>query len=405
MPDVKMINDEIKKIDGLYSKTSGVKRFPSLIEKEFQLEYFKNHYYAARIALIFGYFLFTCGSIFIVAFFTDWKIPFSISMFFVNPILLVLLLLCFTKIYIKHQQIIILLFSLTILIGLALIAATSPSFAKDLIYQGMILPILFITTLSNLQFRYSIIMMITLMIASNISFYFSGYYQNMDSDEYFSLFANNYLLLGGSSLCLVASYCYEKYLRKQFLLIKLISLKNDLSEYLSNFDQLTDIPNRRSFDNILNTEWRRASRNKTPLGLIFLDFDYFKQYNDLYGHLLGDNALKLIAKTLESCGRRPGDFVARYGGDEFIILLVHANREATVKIAQLVQTAIKNLQIQHEGSDVSKFITTTMGIASIVPSLDISPYSLISQADKALNNGKKIQRNNIYNSMLEYKDT
>lgn len=153
--------------------------------------------------------------------------------------------------------------------------------------------------------------------------------------------------------------------------------------------------NRRFFDEILKKEWNRSMREHCPLGVLFLDIDYFKQYNDLYGHIKGDKALISVAQTLLSCTKRSGDLVARYGGDEFIILLPNMSHKAVIEISKKVQIAINKLHIPYADSKISPYITTTIGTASIKPSTLMTPMILLKQADLALNNGKQNKRNSI----------
>lgn len=398
MTDINEINQQIETLDTLLSKASGVGKFPSQLERKFQRDYFKRYHKAARLTLWLGFFLFALGSLFILGFFPNWEFPFSVSILMTSPVLLILLFLCYTKIYFGFQQTIVMLFAITILMGLAVIAAVAPMSCKDLVYQGMILPPLFVSTLANLQFRFSIFIMIVVMLASNISYHFSQFYE---LHNYYSLLVNNYLLFGGSSLCLIASYFNERQHRTQFLLAQTIQVKNNLLEYLSNYDEVTHVANRRYFNKTLEKEWRKAVRECKPLGIIFLDFDFFKEFNDLYGHPRGDYALKRISHALLSCARKPEDFVARYGGDEFIIILPNTTLESGVEVAKKIQFAIKNLKIQHGNSTVSEFITTTIGVASIRPRQDTRPVLLLKHADIALTDGKKIERNAIYT----YKDS
>ena len=163
-------------------------------------------------------------------------------------------------------------------------------------------------------------------------------------------------------------------------------------ERLANLDSLTQVANRRRFDEHLSHEWRRLAREKAPLSLILCDIDYFKPYNDHYGHQAGDATLKQVAQALESVIKRPADLVARYGGEEFAIILPNTGIAGAVKVAQLVQIEIKRLQIPHAYSQVSPFITLSLGITSQVPDLELPPESLIAHADKALYAAKQQNR-------------
>ncbi len=169
-----------------------------------------------------------------------------------------------------------------------------------------------------------------------------------------------------------------------------------LNEYLlkqSYQDGLTQIANRRYFDLRIEEEWRRLQREKKPLSLILLDLDYFKQYNDYYGHLEGDECLKEIAKTLSNNVKRSMDLVARYGGEEFGIILPNTDTSGAIQIAKEIQTAISDLKITHSPTCHHKYITVSLGIATIIPSNEYSITNLISQADIGLYQAKERGRN------------
>jgi diguanylate cyclase (GGDEF)-like protein/PAS domain S-box-containing protein len=168
---------------------------------------------------------------------------------------------------------------------------------------------------------------------------------------------------------------------------------NQELQRLVNLDGLTQIANRRCFDERILYEWQRLHREQQPLSLLMFDVDYFKRYNDHYGHQLGDQCLIKIAQTVDQLVYRPADLVARYGGEEFIVILPNTNLEGAITVAKNLHEAIATLQIPHNGSDVSDVVTISMGIASDIPNLERSPYVLINQADQALYYAKQQGRN------------
>lgn len=172
-------------------------------------------------------------------------------------------------------------------------------------------------------------------------------------------------------------------------------LQHDILENLSSRDGLTGIANRRRFDEFLNQEWLRAKRNKTQLSLIMMDVDYFKQYNDNYGHLAGDDCLKQIASTLESQLKRPTDLVARYGGEEFVSILPDTDSEGALHIAKLFLESVSELKIPHSHSNVADYVTISIGVATVIPSALFSKEELIKVADSSLYEAKKAGRNQI----------
>ena len=168
-------------------------------------------------------------------------------------------------------------------------------------------------------------------------------------------------------------------------LLQELARKNRELERLSLLDGLTGIPNRRWFDKVFSREWLRSARKSEPVALMMIDIDYFKRYNDTYGHPAGDECLRKMAKTMEQTLRRPGDFLARYGGEEFAAVLPNTNAENAVSVARKMHTCISQLQIVHSSSDTSGCVTVSIGISSVIPLHGTSASScLIALADKAL---------------------
>ncbi|MGB3512657.1 MAG: diguanylate cyclase [Microcoleaceae cyanobacterium] len=172
-------------------------------------------------------------------------------------------------------------------------------------------------------------------------------------------------------------------------------IANQQLQRIAKLDGLTGIANRRHFDECLEKEWRRLARTKSPLTLILCDIDYFKQYNDCYGHLAGDDCLRDIAQTINKTVKRSADLVARYGGEEFAIILPNISGKNAAKVAELIRQAIYQLQINHPTSKVNQYITLSMGIASVIPTQTESPKTLIAKADNALYQAKEEGRDRI----------
>jgi two-component system chemotaxis family response regulator WspR len=162
---------------------------------------------------------------------------------------------------------------------------------------------------------------------------------------------------------------------------------------LSMTDGLTQIANRRYFDEFYSAEWRRACREHGTLGLIMMDIDYFKAFNDHYGHLQGDECLKAVAQQLKSAVQRPRDFVARFGGEEFIVLLPNIQPEGVRVVAERLQLVLANLMIPHAYSSASPNVSLSMGLAWCEPDNDFRPDQLVAAADEALYSAKDSGRN------------
>ncbi len=160
-------------------------------------------------------------------------------------------------------------------------------------------------------------------------------------------------------------------------LLESLQLVNERLTELSIIDELTQIQNRRSFDYTIEKEWLRAKRLKTSISMLMIDIDFFKQYNDKFGHIKGDECLYSIAYCLQNNINRPTDFVGRYGGEEFCIIMPDTDINGAIKLAKEVRAAVKELKILNPGSAVSEFITISIGVASAVPTTQDTHMDLL----------------------------
>ncbi|MTJ54478.1 diguanylate cyclase [Anabaena sp. UHCC 0253] len=169
---------------------------------------------------------------------------------------------------------------------------------------------------------------------------------------------------------------------------------NQKLEQLANLDALTQVANRRCFNNRLTKEWQKLAETQQPLSLILFDIDFFKRYNDYYGHLAGDDCLLKIAQTVYQFIRhqdieRPTDLVARYGGEEFAILLPNTDLKGSIMVATRLQEALYDLAIPHAKSEIKDIVTVSLGISSFIPGAEVKPDTLIANADQALYHAKE----------------
>lgn len=176
----------------------------------------------------------------------------------------------------------------------------------------------------------------------------------------------------------------------------LLQEANEKLGRLVNLDGLTQIANRRCFDEYLDQEWHRLAREQMPLSLIMCDIDFFKNYNDTYGHVSGDDCLRKVALVIKQSVRRPADLAARYGGEEFVVVLPNTDIDGAMQITEVIRQDLLDLKIHHEDSAVSKFVTLSMGVTSLIPIVDSSPAILLTAADYALYRAKELGRDQTY---------
>lgn len=179
-----------------------------------------------------------------------------------------------------------------------------------------------------------------------------------------------------------------------------LKFQSDLLRKLVFLDGLTGAFNRRYFDQQICTEWGRAARNNTPLSLILLDVDFFKRFNDSYGHQAGDDALRVVANALKTCLRRPADLVARYGGEEFACVLPETSYQDALAIADELERQVRALAIAHKSSTVADRVTISLGLATRVGSSDSEVQDLIALADNLLYQAKHSGRGRVCSSVL-----
>jgi diguanylate cyclase (GGDEF)-like protein/PAS domain S-box-containing protein len=175
---------------------------------------------------------------------------------------------------------------------------------------------------------------------------------------------------------------------------KIKCLNKELSEFAFR-DSLTGLINRRMLDEMLDKEWSRAQRFHHPISLMMIDIDYFKDYNDYYGHLLGDECLKLVAQVLNKVSKRSMDIVARYGGEEFVIIIPEAGATLAIQLAEECCEMVRRQQLPHEQSKVSDVVTISIGVSTFTTFSEAQPSSLIAAADKLLYQAKKSGRNRV----------
>ena len=179
----------------------------------------------------------------------------------------------------------------------------------------------------------------------------------------------------------------QSYLRQQ------LEAANQELQRLVSIDGLTQMANRRCLDEYLDQECKRASREQIPISLVLCDIDFFKNYNDNYGHQEGDHCLQEVAQAISKSTNRPADLVARYGGEEFVIVLPNTDAQGSVNVAIRATEVMRSLKLPHSHSKVAPYVTISCGVATLLPSQEFEPTDLLKAADQALYKAKAEGRN------------
>lgn len=264
-------------------------------------------------------------------------------------------------------------------------------------YAGSITMVMLVVfVLTRLQFVWGCISAAVMLAIVNVGYVVIGH------ADLKMITAVNFVAFSSALFSLIGTFLVERGLRQNYLQSRLLAFENhDLGEanlrlqYLTAIDGLTQIANRRSLDMSLTTEWQRAMRKQEPLGVVMIDVDHFKLFNDTYGHQAGDECLRDVAGTLKDFARRPGDLAARYGGEEFVLILTNANPQQAKIVAERVRDRILSLGIPNQRSSHGN-VTASLGVASMIPNpQQPGPEALLLAADQALYRAKKSGRNRV----------
>lgn len=218
-------------------------------------------------------------------------------------------------------------------------------------------------------------------------------------------------LTAGCGVGTIVAWLMERHSRQVFLQQSLLSLEkarsDDMAERMkemSREDGLTGLANRRHFDEVLNLEWQRCMRDGASLSLLFIDVDFFKPYNDEYGHQAGDDCLQRLGRILADHARRPGDLAARYGGEEFVVLYPQTGPRSLAQMADKLLRAVADERMPHGHSSVADHITVSIGTACMVPEQNFGPEQLVAAADHAVYEAKNKGRNRVYKAPVPAPD-
>lgn len=399
-PRAETIQAQDREIDRLESvAASGYRmlRFPGDLEREFAADFSLRYLgYRRRVALLTLVAVVAAGSIDVLFVHGALDTALLLRYGLVAPLMLGVVLFSRTHWFPAWQQPVLallppliagLLFGLMRLGDQTLVLAYSPGFLLVAVFAGMLL-----------HLRFWLATFLVLLIgAAYVTFLAHWRPQATEIVVVYTIFYAT-----ASAMALFAGYGVEHAARQQFLQGRLLALKQSELELanrrlteLADQDGLTGIANRRHFDLQLAAEWSRALRGGYPLSLLLIDLDYFKKYNDTYGHLAGDDCLIVVGSVLRAHSQRSGDVAARYGGEEFAMILPATSREDAEELGWRIVRDMVAYRIPHKSSPVSGVMTASVGVATVVPSPLASTRDLLAAADEALYRAKGNGRNRV----------
>ncbi|MFZ5756567.1 MAG: diguanylate cyclase domain-containing protein [Pseudomonadota bacterium] len=388
---------EIDRLEGLVSSGHRLLRFPRDLEREFENEYAQRYLaYRRRVVLLAVFVVLGAGLLDLV--FVHGAINQALLFRYgvIAPAALAILVFSRTRWFASRQQPVLALFTMLLaglLFGLMrlgdeqVVLIYSPGFLLIAVFAGMLL---------HLRFWLALLLIAAVGVAYVA---FVGHWRPQSTEI---VAAYTIFYLTGALMALFAGYGIEHTARRQFLHGRLLALKqNELElanhqlQELVDQDGLTGIANRRHFDHQFDAEWSRARRGGYPLSLLLIDLDFFKNYNDTYGHQAGDDCLIVVGSVLRAHTQRSGDVAARYGGEEFAMILPATTREDAEEIGWRVVRDIAAYRIPHQASDIADVVTASVGVACVVPSPMVTPRDLLAAADNALYRAKRNGRNRV----------
>lgn len=386
-------NKEIKKLEHSLHNRSHNLKFDEKHEKRFLAYYAKKFHKHIRLAILLGTIMFLLSYLVDFIHVPSERASLLIRFGIVGPVIVTLLILTWTRVYDVIQQQIALASTIALSLGALAIIHHMPGEVQHIYMMGFLLVLIYGLAFSRLLFRQAIIFTFINFVALNTVL-------ALDSHTAFIILTHNYMFACGCVLLLTNNYAMEYAERQDYLQNSIIEKEHEQLEQINKHlhelatqDGLTGLINTRHFKKLLKSEWKRAKRYQYPVSLLLFDFDNFKTLNDTYGHQGGDDCLKQIGDTLKRYARRPGDAAIRYGGDEFILMLVGTDIDAAEKIAEKVRKDIVSQKMPNKNSDVLPIVTTTVGVASIIPVTNQSCNDLFRHADKALYVAKERGRN------------
>ncbi len=371
-------------------------RFSGQLEQAFQTAYSRDFNTYIRYVMIFATCIYALSGVYDYVMLTPrhapvWQVRYLLGM----PPLVTLCVYTFSTNFWRFQQPVLLSFVLVITLTLMLMNALIPLEYSQIYFTGALIAMMAGFNIMRLQFRFALIACFTMVVFEIlVLFMFHHPWQRILTDVYF--------FLSVSAISLTGNYFLERFARRDYLQKRMLHREqaqlqevNHHLQHLVTSDSLTKIANRRSFDETIEEEWRRAQRGCYPLSLMMVDIDFFKAYNDHYGHQRGDECLRQVAKVLATFGKRAGDLVARYGGEEFAIISAGTGYKDAIALGQKICKSVHNARLPHDASTFRQ-VTISVGVATVTPLVDQPVSDLIQQADKNLYQAKANGRNGVF---------
>lgn len=371
-------------------------RFPEPLESAFAEYYGEKTLKHVRVALLTGLILYAVfGVVDLLLFPEDRAHMWFIRYVVVCPTIVAGLAFTYLPHLRRFMQPVISLVMLVGSLGIVGMVYFDPTPSKNYYYSGLLLLIMGAFTFVSLRLRYAIYWaLVTTLAYEAVAVFINHTDPQILVQNTFSIMAT--IIIGGFSNSLM-----DNYLRRDFLNARLLEYENEQLQKatlelrrLSISDALTNLGNRRHFEVMLDQEWLRAVRAQLPIALIFFDIDFFKHYNDTYGHQAGDTCLKIVADEIGGYARRPADAAARYGGEEFVLLLPGIDLADAAAIAEACRTGVEALGIPHRNSE-TRVVTVSAGVAALIPDRDLGRRQLVEAADQALYRAKLKGRNRV----------
>jgi len=371
-------------------------RFPAALEAEFQQDYTQRYHSHMIIAGLLGVLAILSSGV-IDPF---WMPAQAADMWMIRAMTTVpvLAILAFskTRLAMTHMQPIVAFCACLVVAGVTALSLKAITPFNYFFISSITMVMLVVFVLSRLQFFWGCLSALVMLTIINTGYVLFG------QADLKILTIINFVTASSAIFSLVGTFLVERSLRQNYLQSRLLAFENnDLGEanlrlqYLTAIDGLTQIANRRSLDMSLSTEWQRSQRKQEPLGVVMIDVDHFKLFNDTYGHQAGDECLREVAGTLKDFARRPGDLAARYGGEEFVLILTNATPQQARMVAERVRDKILALGIPNQRSSHGN-VTASLGVASMIPGTHhTGPEALLLAADQALYRAKKSGRNRV----------